>query len=128
MLELDLNRVRENAQASSTEDLLDRMTVYRAGLEPEALAIIRDELLARGVTAEDIADHEQRRRDLLIEGGRPVRCRLCSRPAVVRQWRWGKLFGVLPLFPRREALCAEHSGLPADDQRQGPSSGFTPAS
>jgi hypothetical protein len=110
MLELDRNRVLANARQSSTEDLLDRMTVYRAGMEPEALAIIRDELFARGVTAEEIADHEQRRGEVLVEGGRAVRCRRCARPAVVRRWRWGKLFGVIPLFPRVEALCSEHSG------------------
>jgi hypothetical protein len=110
MLELDLERVLDNAHKASTEDLLDRVTVYRAGMEPEALAIIQKELLSRGVTAEDVIDHEQRRSGALIENGLAVRCRLCSKPAVLRTWRWGKLFGVLPLFPRREALCSEHSG------------------
>ena len=40
MMELDLERVRANAQQASTEDLLDRATVFRDGMEPEALEII----------------------------------------------------------------------------------------
>ena len=111
-MDLNLDRVRANVETAGTEDLLDRATVFRAGMEPEALDIIDEELRKRGVTAGEVADHAQRRQEegLLDADGAPLRCARCSRPAVVRRWRWGKLWGVLPMFPRRMALCAEHAG------------------
>ena len=47
MFPLDLDRVRQNIRQATTEDLLDRMTVYRAGMEEEALELIADELRSR---------------------------------------------------------------------------------
>ena len=43
MLPFNPERVWQNAREASTEDLLDRVTVYRAGMEPEALEIIEEE-------------------------------------------------------------------------------------
>jgi hypothetical protein len=109
-MELNLERVRAGVKAASTEDLLDRATVYRAGMEPEALAIIDEELHQRGVTAGEIHDHAERQRGKsLLEGGLPGRCARCARPAATHAWRWHRLWGVLPLFPRWVALCEEHA-------------------
>ena len=109
MLKLDLDRVRDNAAKATTEDLLDRVTVYRSGMEPAALEVIEAELLRRGVGPREIAAHalagENTPRDA---SGLAVRCTRCARPAVWRGWAMHKLWGVLPLFPRRVALCAEH--------------------
>ncbi len=110
-MEMNLDRVRANVQAASTEDLLDRATVYRDGMEPEALAIIDEELRERGVTPGEIFDHAQQREQQTITGrdGLALRCCRCSRPAVVQRWRWHRLWGVLPLFPRWVGLCEEHA-------------------
>jgi hypothetical protein len=109
-MKLDLERVRAGVKAASTADLLDRATVFRAGMEPEALAIIDEELFARGVTASEIHDHaEHLRRTVLSENRVPLLCRHCDRPAVTRAWRWHRLWGMLPLFPRRVALCEVHA-------------------
>jgi hypothetical protein len=105
MLELERERVRANVQAASTEDLLDRATVFRAGMEPEALLIIDEELHRRGVTAAEIADHRDRERERFPGDDVPLRCHECSRPAIGKRWRWR--FGWL--FPRRVALCEEHA-------------------
>jgi hypothetical protein len=110
-MRLDLDKVRAHVEAASTEDLLDRATVYRAGMEPEALDIIDDELRRRGVGREDVAEHERRRRETMAELGPdwlPVKCCRCHRPAVVQLTRWHRLLGLVPLFPRRMAYCAEH--------------------
>src|SRR5258708_7816623 len=56
-MELNLDRVRENVRQADTEDLLDRATVYRDGMEPEAILLIEAELRARGVTEADILAH-----------------------------------------------------------------------
>jgi hypothetical protein len=107
----DPKRVRENASKAGTEDLLDRVTVYRADMESEALYVIEDELRRRGVTAADIDAHERRRQEagLCDDGGMPAQCNFCTRPAVVRQWGWHRLFRRwLPLFPRRFWYCAVH--------------------
>jgi hypothetical protein len=108
-MRLDLDAVRANAQASSTEDLLDRVTAYRAGMEPEALAVLEEELRRRNVGPGAVADHDTFRRAGGV-AGLPRRCRHCPRPAVVVRWVWHRLWGVLPVFPARVPLCADHAG------------------
>ena len=110
-MSIDHERVRENVRKAETEELLDRLTVYQAGMEQEALGLIEAELLARGVTAAQIRNHEERRAGEVLwrEAGLAYRCSLCERPAVTRQWVWQRIFrGLLPLFPRPAYLCAEH--------------------
>ena len=111
MFEFNAERVRANVREATTEDLLDRATVYRDGMESEALDIIEAELSRRGVTRQDLEARAARyRRQSTLpqgEGARP-RCSFCDRPAVRRGWGWHRLWGVLPLFPRPLAYCAEH--------------------
>src|SRR3712207_5269070 len=109
-MRLDLERVRANVRSARKEDLLDRATLYRGGMEPEALEIIEQELRERGGGPADLADHEEQRRPGLLQGpeGWPIRCLKCPRPAVVQRWGWHRLWGLLPVFPRRLAYCAEH--------------------
>lgn len=113
MLPFNPDRVRNNARAASTEDLLDRVTVYRNGMEPEALEILEAELRARGLTRDDIERHDRERKQTLIqlEDGTARRCTFCHRPAEEEAWSWHKLWGRLPVFPRHIAWCREH--LPA---------------
>src|SRR5437762_1835819 len=86
----DLERVRANARQATTEDLLDRVTVYRAGMEESALDIIEDELRARHISVHEIDAHAERRRreTMLLPDGTAVRCSLCHRPAVAEGWGW----------------------------------------
>lgn len=108
-MQLDLERVRDNAARATTEDLLDRVTVYRSGMEPEALDIIEAELRRRGVGSRAIERHAETYAEAVRDGaGVALKCVRCSRPAVWRGWRAHKLWGVLPVFLRRVALCAEH--------------------
>src|SRR5579884_673719 len=60
MLEFDRERVRANVQEATTEDLLDRATLYADGMESEALDLIEAELRRRGVTAEVQRAHAER--------------------------------------------------------------------
>jgi hypothetical protein len=108
-MEFDLQRVRANVRNASTEDLLDRATVYRTNLEPEALPVILEELKARGVTADAIVRHERDRPHAFRDDAGVVRtCARCRRPAVTHEWGWHRMFGKLPLFPRRFYLCEDH--------------------
>jgi hypothetical protein len=109
-MRLDLEKVQANVARAETEDLLDRATVYRAGMEPEALALIDAELEARGITAEEIANHAQARQltSLMGPDGLPVKCWRCHRPAVGAGWSWHRLWGLLPVFPRWLAFCGKH--------------------
>src|SRR5262249_41534279 len=95
MLEFDADKGQENARRASTEDLLNRVTVYRAGMEPEALAIIEAELLRRGVRTCDIEDYERAARESVLEdaSGVGLRCSFCSAPAVRERWGWHRLWG-----------------------------------
>jgi hypothetical protein len=109
-MRLNLQRVSENVARSPTEDLLDRITVYREGMEPEALELIEAELRHRGVPLAAIEVHEaNRRRTMLTEpDGLPMKCARCWRPAVVevREWYW--LWKIVPIFPWRRSYCEEH--------------------
>jgi hypothetical protein len=110
-MHFDLHRVRENVRSASTEDLLDRATVYRAGLEPAAVPVILEELRTRGVSAEAIIAYEGARQPVLYDPSGTARtCHHCPRPAVTRDWGWHRVFGLIPLFPRPFYLC-EHHGL-----------------
>lgn len=103
-------RVRANIRQASTEDLLDRATVYRDGMEMDALDLIEQELRGRGVNRDAIAEHERKRREETRYDARGIAlmCHSCRRPAVTETWGWHRLWGRLPLFPRRFAWCAEH--------------------
>ena len=61
-MEFNLKRVAEFIRGADTEELLDRVTVYREGMEPAALDLMEGELDRRGVTREEIAAHDTMRR------------------------------------------------------------------
>ena len=112
-MDFNTKRVRANVTAATTEDLLDRVTVYRDGKELAALEIIGAELLRRGVTPEQIAAHVVARQDVLLaDGDIARRCSFCFMPAVHHGWgwRWVRLpwFGKLPLYPWIFSYCEDH--------------------
>ena len=108
-MEFDLERVRANVRKAGTEDLLDRITVYRPALEAAAVPVILEELMARGVDAEAILAHEQARGEPVLDAAGAARpCARCRKPAVVLEWGWHRWFGRVPVFPRRFYLCEEH--------------------
>lgn len=108
-MQLDLARILANARAADTDDLLDRVTVYRAGMEPEAIDLIESELRRRGVTEEEIVQHaEQHRACLRDDEGHTLMCSWCRKPAVIVAWGWHRIWNRLPAFPRRFRYCAKH--------------------
>jgi hypothetical protein len=112
MLEFNAERLRANVRQATTEDLLDRATVYSDGMEPDALDVIEAELSRRGVTRQDLEAHadRHRRESTLPPGDGPApRCSFCHRPAVRRGWGWHRLWKVLPVFPRPIYYCAAHA-------------------
>jgi hypothetical protein len=110
MLEFDADRVTKNAQESSSEDLLDRITVYKDGMEPEALRIIEAELNNRGIGKKEIKSHAAQRSSRIIPlpEGMAMKCSYCNRPAVLQRWGWHRLWGCVPVFPRYLAYCESH--------------------
>ena len=46
-MELDLNKVARYIRRAETEELLDRVTVYRDGMEPAAVDLMENELALR---------------------------------------------------------------------------------
>jgi hypothetical protein len=108
---MNLERVSKNVKEATVEDLLDRITVYRAGMEPEAIQLVEQELDTRGVTDEQVREHEEKRKGVLWEKpGLAWRCGFCDRPAVAEVIRWHRLLGIFPLFPRLVRCCEEHAG------------------
>lgn len=109
-MRFDVQRVRKNIRQASTEDLLDRVTVYRAGMEPIAVDLAEAELRSRGIRQPEIDRHAREREStvLLLADGTAQSCSFCRRPAVRHAWGWHRLWGKLPVFPRRFAYCDEH--------------------
>jgi hypothetical protein len=107
----DLERIRANVRQAETEDLLDRVTVYRPEMEEAALVCIEEELRRRGIAPVEISEHEESRNRSILRrpDGHPVRCSRCYRPAVSQATGWHRLWGVLPLFRRSFFYCEEHS-------------------
>jgi hypothetical protein len=115
-MRLDLDRVRQNVQRATTEDLLDRATVYRPGMEPAALEIIDAELEERGFTARDVEDHARARNEkvLVMADGIAARCSFCFKPASSEGWGWHMFWGKVPLWPRYFRYCDDHRPSGAD--------------
>jgi hypothetical protein len=109
-MRFDLRQVAKFIRRADTEELLDRVTVYREGMEPAALDLMEGELDRRGVTREAIAEHDRLRRQtaIMLPDGTALRCSFCDRPAVVRGRGWHKLFRRVPVFPRLFAYCDRH--------------------
>lgn len=113
-MDFNLRRVAEYIRRADTEELLDRVTIYRGGMEPAALDLMEGELDRRGVSRRDIAvhDEERRARAILLPDGTALRCSFCNRPAVIRGRGWHKLFRRVPVFPRVFAYCTHHAQKP----------------
>lgn len=106
----DLERVKQNIAKAETVELLDRITAFRQGIEPDAVELIEDELVRRGVSADDVLAHgEQLERSAIQRAdGTAARCSFCDRPAVAKSWGWHRLWHILPFFPRQYYYCARH--------------------
>jgi hypothetical protein len=112
MLQFDPAAVERNARESTTEDLLDRMTAFRSGMEPDAIPIIEAELERRGIDRAAIARHAAENCDVVVRPeGFAYRCSYCRRPAVFRRWGWHKLWGILPVLPCVLNYCAAHAAM-----------------
>lgn len=110
-MDFDLRTVAENIRSAKTEELLDRVTVYRDDMEPAAVDLMEHELAHRGVTPERIAEHgRERRAAALVEpDGFVKRCAFCDRPAVTRAWTWHRPHRRIRLFPQRLSFCEVHA-------------------
>jgi hypothetical protein len=109
-LQLDLQKVLLNVRRASTDDLLNRVTAFREGMEPEAIVLIEQELESRGIGLKEIAAHGDKLRGEVIQlsSGIAARCSFCDAPATDQGWGWHCLWGRLPLFPRYLYCCKEH--------------------
>jgi hypothetical protein len=110
-MKLDLRKVAEYIRKAETEELLDRVTVYRDGMEPAALDLMEGELDRRGVTRAMMAEHgaARRARAIMLPDGTAMRCSFCDRPAVRQARGWHRLFGRVPVFPKVFAYCDFHT-------------------
>jgi len=110
MIPFDAHKTLLNARQATTEDLLDRVTAYRDGMEPEAIEIIEMELRRRGVGADQIEQAQSEHAGTVMRdaSGLPMRCSFCPRPAIAQRSGWHRLWGRIPLFPRHLNYCAEH--------------------
>jgi hypothetical protein len=118
MMPFDADQVEKNARAAATPDLLDRVTVYREGMEPDALLIIEAELRQRGVSTAEVHAHaEEAWGEVLVDAkGIALRCSFCPAPAVSAHWGWHCAWGLVPVFPRSFRYCRVHE--PAREENE----------
>jgi hypothetical protein len=109
-MEWNPQKVLANIRQADTDDLLDRVTAYRQGMEPEAVEMIEAELHRRGIGAAAIEKRRQsyERECLFYPDGTAMMCSFCRLPAVAQEWGWHKLRNMVPLFPRRFRYCKSH--------------------
>lgn len=109
-MQFNPDKVLANARHSTTDDLLDRVTVLRDGMELEALEVLEAELARRGIGPEEIHRHgrELKHRVVKREDGLVARCSFCPRAAVESRVGWQRLWGLVPLFQRTLYYCDEH--------------------
>jgi len=109
MLRFDWDRVRENVEEATTIDLLQRATVFREGMELEALELIETELRRRGISFKEQAEFgaAQEKAVLRDEAGLPLSCYKCSQLAVESHWVW-HWAGIIPIFRTRRSFCEIH--------------------
>jgi hypothetical protein len=109
-VDLDEQKLRDNIDRSDNDDLLDRVTAYRAGMEPAAIEWIERELHRRGVTAAQIQEYaETCQRDCVFDqNGSAKMCSFCRRPAVREGWGWHALLGMITIIPCWLRYCKDH--------------------
>ncbi|MSQ95523.1 MAG: hypothetical protein EXR98_13320 [Gemmataceae bacterium] len=109
-MEWDEKKLLLNIRAADTDDLLDRITAYRATLEIQAIEMIERELHQRGVNAAQITAYAGicRQECLFDADGTAKMCSLCRRPAVAQGWGWHRLMQKVPVFPRWLRYCKNH--------------------
>jgi|SRR6516165_4559162 hypothetical protein len=110
MLKLDLEKTCTEIGHADTEDLLDRVTAYREGMEADTIDLIEQELQRRKVGPAEIKARMAacQRYCVFDAAGVALSCSLCRRPAVTEVVGWHRLWGVVPLFPRRMRYCKTH--------------------
>jgi hypothetical protein len=110
MFNFDPQKCLLEVRRAETADLLDRVTAYRQGMEPQAVDMIEQELRRRGIAQAQIdARMAECRRDCIFDAAAiALPCSRCRRPAVAEINGWHRLFGVLPVFPRSLRYCEEH--------------------
>ena len=112
-MEWDEQKVLMNIRQADTDDLLDRITAYRLGMELDAIEMIERELRDRGISEGEIEDHREacERDCIYLPDGTAAMCSFCHKPAVAEGRVWWKIWWTMPIFPRRVRYCAAH--LPA---------------
>jgi ATP-dependent helicase YprA (DUF1998 family) len=110
MLQFDTQKCLVELRQADTADLLDRVTAYRQGMEPEAIELIEQELQQRGIDQAAMNAHAERcvGECLFDANGTAQSCSRCRRPAVAVVRRWQRLWRVLPIYSRSVRLCKEH--------------------
>lgn len=106
-----IQRVAEFVRHADTEELLDRVTVYREDMEGFAVELMEAELDRRGITPEEISEFHRLRLATALRDreGHVIRCLLCDRPATGRGWGWLTMFaGTVPVIPWKFAYCDLH--------------------
>ena len=109
-MELDLNKVARYIRRAETEELLDRVTVYRDGMEPAAVDLMENELARRGLSPAEIEEHDRFRREtaILLADGAAMRLAVASG-------------GVLAACRRGIRSCAQrHARMPRARGIRGP--------
>ena len=123
-MELDLQKLLLNIRRADTEGLLDQFTAFRAGMEPDAIDVIEQEIHRRRVTEEQISRQREiyERECIFHTDGTAKMCSFCRKPAVREGWGWHRMLGNLPLFPRRMRYCKQHSAKKCQVRLPTPSS------
>jgi hypothetical protein len=107
---VDEQKVQAKIATLDSEELLDQVTAYRLAMEPSAVSLMEKELRKRGINAAKIAEHREscERECIYLADGTAAMCSFCRKPAVQAGWGWHRLWGIMPILPRRLRRCKAH--------------------
>ena len=116
MLDVPSKRLERFVHDAETEDLVNQVTAFRAGMRPDVLPLIEAELRRRGIGPDDVAAHQAEVDAAVIwqAPGLARKCRDCERPAVETRWDWHRLWNTVPILPARFYYCVAH--CPRDEE------------
>lgn len=109
-MKTESGKLLAHAAQMEKEELLDRVTVFRDAMQPEAVEVMEAELARRGVGPDDIHQHLRQMKHRVIHDahGVPAQCSFCERAAVEQREDFHKLWRLIPVAKRNWYYCERH--------------------
>jgi hypothetical protein len=110
IMEISPAKLLAHVAQMDQEELLDRVTVFREVMRPDAVEVMEAELARRGIGPDEIHQHHRqiKHRVLRDSHGIPAQCSWCERAAVEKREDFHKFWRLIPVAKRIWYYCDRH--------------------